>query len=989
TTLSKGVGFKGLHGITTAQAKELKIYTLGSTSCIRACGEALNKEARTTATTLTAKLLILNLGEYDIWKNEIKARGTLLMTLPNKDQLKFHSYQDAKLLMEAIEKSTNSTSSTNEADNIAYGVSTAHTQGNTVNSTSVENLSDAVICDFLASHPNSPQLAREDSEQIDPDDLEEMDLHWEMAMLTIRARRALKNQKNRGREYGRKTMPVENPTENALIAQDGIGGSDCQVDSCSKNCLKAYATIKEQYDSLSSNYKKSQFNLLSYKAGLQLVEERLAHYKKNEAIFRDKINILNLEVKLRDNALVQYKKNLEKVKKERDELKLILEKYQNSSKSLNTLLESQVSNKDKTGLGYKASSPAIENFVNSSKMIENQKNVRSRSDKGYHAVPSPYIGNYIPPKPDRLFIDKQVESESVDVVSTVSSSAVKTVELKIESVDVKNKGVVVRPVWNNTKRVNHKNFANKMTHPHPKRRFIPQAILTKSGKLKTAGTPVNTVRPVNTTDSKPIVNYSRPISNAFKRGYLQAIRPFNKYSTYKKNIFNKEVNAVKASACWVWKAEHNNYDGGFVSFGDGKGRVSEKGKIKTGTLDFDDVYFCKELKYNLFRIKREFSVARTPQQNGVAKRKKRTLIEAARTIFLKNAPNVKGNEPDWLFDIDSLTISMNYVPVVAGYQTNGIAGTKDNIVAGQAEKKKRPEQEYILIPICTTDPLISQGHKDSAVMLPPVTTAGPSFANTASPSPINVAGTPANVEEEVDMNNVVSSYTIPDAPSANFLKIILKIKGQINKTLFIKRHKDDILLIQIYVDDIIFGSTKKELSTEFEKLMHDKFQMSSMRELYFFLGLQVQQKSDGIFISQDKYVVDILKKFDFSTVKTSSTPMEPNNALIKDAKDEDVDVHLYRSMIGLLMYLTASRHDITFAVCACARFQVTPKTSHLHAVKRIFRYLEGNPKLGLWYPKDSPFDLEAYSNSDYARASIDRKSTTGGSSDLYLTLTTL
>ncbi|GJV93311.1 putative ribonuclease H-like domain-containing protein [Tanacetum coccineum] len=203
-------------------------------------------------------------------------------------------------------------------------------------------------------------------------------------------------------------------------------------------------------------------------------------------------------------------------------------------------------------------------------------------------------------------------------------------------------------------------------------------------------------------------------------------------------------------------------------------------------------------------------------------------------------------------------------------------------------------------------------------------------------------------------------------------------RGQIDKTLFIKRHKDDILLVQVYVDDIIFGSTKKEMSIEFEKLMHDKFQMSSMGELSFFLGLQVKQKSDGIFISQDKYVAEILKKFDFASVKTASTPMETNKALIKDEEAEDVDVHLYRSMIGSLMYLTASRPDIMFSVCACARFQVTPKYSHLIAVKRIFRYLKGQPKLGLWYQRDLPFDLEAFSDSDYAGSSLDRKSTTGG-----------
>ncbi|GKE66739.1 putative ribonuclease H-like domain-containing protein, partial [Tanacetum coccineum] len=142
-------------------------------------------------------------------------------------------------------------------------------------------------------------------------------------------------------------------------------------------------------------------------------------------------------------------------------------------------------------------------------------------------------------------------------------------------------------------------------------------------------------------------------------------------------------------------------------------------------------------------------------------------------------------------------------------------------------------------------------------------------------------------------------------------------------------------------------------------------------------GLKVMQRDDGIFISQDKYA-DISKKFDFSLVKTTITPIETNKAFLKDEEAEDVDVYLYRSMIGSLMYLTAFRPDIMFAVCACARFQVTPKVSHLHAVKMIFRYLKGQPKLGLWYPRDLPFDLEAFSDSDYAGASLDRKSTIGG-----------
>nr|GEV73352.1 hypothetical protein [Tanacetum cinerariifolium] len=150
-----------------------------------------------------------------------------------------------------------------------------------------------------------------------------------------------------------------------------------------------------------------------------------------------------------------------------------------------------------------------------------------------------------------------------------------------------------------------------------------------------------------------------------------------------------------------------------------------------------------------------------------------------------------------------------------------------------------------------------------------------------------------------------------------------------------------------YVDDIIFGSTKKELCIAFESLMHEKFQMSSMGELTFFLGLEVKQKKDGKFISQDKYVAKILKKFRFTEVKTASTPMETQKPLLKDEDGDEVDVHMYRSMIDSLMYLTSSRPDIMFAVCACARYQVNPKVSHLHDVKRIFR------------------------------ASLDRKSTTG------------
>nr|GEX02957.1 hypothetical protein [Tanacetum cinerariifolium] len=202
-------------------------------------------------------------------------------------------------------------------------------------------------------------------------------------------------------------------------------------------------------------------------------------------------------------------------------------------------------------------------------------------------------------------------------------------------------------------------------------------------------------------------------------------------------------------------------------------------------------------------------------------------------------------------------------------------------------------------------------------------------------------------------------------------------KGKIDKTLFIRRHKGNILLVQVYADDIIFSSTKKELCNVFGKMMHEKFQMGYMGELTFFLGFQVKQKQDRIFISQDKYVTKIIKKYRFSKVRNASTPIETQKPLLKDEDDEEVDVHMYRSMISLLMYLTSLRPDIMFAVCACARYQVNPKVSHLFVMDRIFRYLKGQLKFSIWYSKDSPFDLVAYTDSDYAGASLDRKSTTG------------
>ena len=172
-------------------------------------------------------------------------------------------------------------------------------------------------------------------------------------------------------------------------------------------------------------------------------------------------------------------------------------------------------------------------------------------------------------------------------------------------------------------------------------------------------------------------------------------------------------------------------------------------------------------------------------------------------------------------------------------------------------------------------------------------------------------------------------------------------RDSVDTTLFIKRRNDEMLVVQIYIDDIIFGATNEYLCQDFAKLMQGEFEMSMMGELTFFLGLQIKQTKEGIFISQTKYIKEILKKFGMESIKEIGTPMSPTCKLDKDEEGHSIDQKLYRGMIKTLLYLTASRPDIQFSICICARFQANPKESHILAVKRIIRYLKGTSNLGL------------------------------------------
>ncbi|GJX32380.1 retrovirus-related pol polyprotein from transposon TNT 1-94 [Tanacetum coccineum] len=201
--------------------------------------------------------------------------------------------------------------------------------------------------------------------------------------------------------------------------------------------------------------------------------------------------------------------------------------------------------------------------------------------------------------------------------------------------------------------------------------------------------------------------------------------------------------------------------------------------------------------------------------------------------------------------------------------------------------------------------------------------------------------------------------------------------GMVDNTLFTKKSKSHLIIVQIYVDDIIFGFTSQNLCDDFAKIMHDEFDMSMMGKLNFFLGLQIKQMEDGIFFNQSKYIKEMLKKFGLEDSKPTKTPMSTEINLTNNNEADSMDSSKYRGMIGSLLYLTASRPDIMFSVCLCARFQENPKTTHLEAVKRIFRYIRGTSHLGLWYPKGTRIETVVYADSDHAGDYVDRKSTSG------------
>nr|GEU59390.1 putative ribonuclease H-like domain-containing protein [Tanacetum cinerariifolium] len=852
-------------------------------------------------------------------KTELKARSTFLMDLPNELQLKFNPYKDAKTLMQAIKKrfgedinqkflrslsqeytmhtivwgnkpeietlslddlfnnlkayesevkrisisTTNShnvaflsSSSTNRAVNTTQGVNTTSTQGAANSSTTIENLSDAMIYSFFASQPSIPQLDNEDLQKIHPGDLEELDLRWNIAMLTMRARRFLKNtrrkmdmankerirfdkskvecfnchkrghfvregrtprnQDSRNKEPTKRIVPVEETNLNALVSQcDGFGydWSDQAEDGPTNFALMAYSST--------SSHSSTNFEG-------------------------------NPQQDLKDRGVIDSG----------------CSRHMTGNRSYLT--------------DYEKINWRICCLLSVSQMCD-KKNIVLFTDTACLVV-SPYF---------------KLTDES-------------HVLLKAEAFNtaccVQNRVLVIKP--------HNKTHYELFLGTKPALSFM--------GSFGCHVTILNTIDHLSKFDGK--------VDEGFFVGYSTNSKAFR--------VFNSRTRIVE---------------------------------------------------------------------------------ENLHVKFSDNTPNIVGSGPNWLFDIDALTKSMNYKPVTQHPPFS--SNSKDSPGAGfkpLGEEKKKdgedPGNEDSEIP-SIKEPRVNQEND----------------ANVNSTNNINIVSltdNAAGIEDNTVNENIVYGLELPNGKRAIGTKwvfrnkkdkrgIVIKNKarlvaqgytqeegidydeilahmdvksaflyGKIEKEVYVCQppgFEDPYFSDRVYkVEKALYGlrqASRAWYETLLTYLLDNGFQRGKIDKTLFIKrdkSLQVKQKEDGIFISQDKYVNKILNKFGFSDVKTTSTPMETKKPLLKDEDSVEVDVHLYRSMIGSLMYLTSLRPDIMFAVYACARFQVNPKISHLHVVERMFRYLKGQPKLGLWYPKDSPFDLVAYTDGDYAGESLDKKSTIEG-----------
>nr|GEW29506.1 hypothetical protein [Tanacetum cinerariifolium] len=781
------------------------------------------------------------------------------MALPNKDQLKFNIHKDAKSLMKAIEKRfggnkktkkvhktllkqqyENFTGSSSKSLNqihdrlqklisqleilvsIVASISAASTKPPASILPNVDNLSDAFIYSFFTSQSNSPQLDNDDIKQTDTDDLEEMDLTWQMAMITIRARRFLQ-------------MTGRN--------------------------LEANGTTSIGFDMS----KVECYNF--HKRGHFARECKSAKDTRNKDTQRRSVPV--------------------------------------ETSTFNAL----VSDSEDESEGEPMPTQKATSFVQTSKHVK---------------TPKTSIKHPTQDENNRKDIPKsRVHRHSWN---RKACFVCKGVNHLIKDCNYYKKKMVQKPVWNHVIRVNDQKSA-RMTHPHSKKHVVPTIVLTRSRLV-----PFNAARPVTTDVTQTYVKHQRPAKHVVNKPYSPIRRPINYRPSPKTNNFHHKVTTVKAKQGKQHRASCKSKPVSSVSQPLQRVLVTKPhnktpyelllGRIPS--IGFMRPFGCPVTIFNTLdplgkfdgKANEGFLVGYSISSKVFRVFNSRTKIvqETLHINFLENQPNVAGSGRIWLFDIDTLTQSMNYQPVV-GNQPNSSADSQNTDVDVAFDDKESESKVYVSL--SSSDKLKKHDEKakrEAKTKSPVELSTGVKDLSDEfeefsvnSTNRVNAANDEEDVGVEADFSNLEIGITVSPIPTTRV-------------------HKDH------HATQIIGDLSSSPQTRSMTRMVKEQCGLTQINDEDFHT---LKQKDNGIFISQDKYVAEILRKIGLIDGKSASTPIDTEKPLLKDPNGEDVDVHIYR-------------------------------------------YLKGKPHLGLWYPKDSPFNLVAYSDSDYAGARLDRKSTTGG-----------
>nr|GEU61572.1 retrotransposon protein, putative, Ty1-copia subclass [Tanacetum cinerariifolium] len=923
-------------------------------------------------------------------RNELKARGTLLMALPDKHQLKFNSHKDAKTLMEAIKKLQKLVSQLD-----IHGVSLSQEDVNLNQST-------------------SPQLDNEDLKQIDVDDLEETDLKWQMAILTMRARRFLQKtgrnlgdneptsmgfdiskvecynyhkkghfarkcrsskDSRRSKSYDWSYQAEKEPANFALTAfSSSSSSSDNEVPSCLKACLKAYAQLHTQYDKLTDDFRKSQFDVLSYQAGLESIKGRLVVYKQNESIFEENIKLLNIKVQLRDTALVTLRQKVEKAEQERDDLKLKLEKFQTSSKNLTELLQ---------------------------------------PSGGYHVVPPPYIGTFMPPKPDFVFhiaptlvktdhlafntkspqiaysfaqsteqvkpprhsvqpVETSIPATTPNQTSLKTNSSgkrrsrktcfvCKSVDHLIKDCDHHAKKIAQPTPRNYAHMCNNKQNAS-MTHKNPQKHMVPAAVLTQSKPVS-----ITVVRPVSAampkimvtrprhahptiTKSKSPIRRHKTHSPSLKTSnsppkvlllrlqWLVLLRGNLRYALNDKGVIDSGCSR-HMTGNMSYLSDFEELNGGYVTFGGNPkgGKNSRKCKIKSR---FTWMFFLAT-KDETSPIFKTFFTGLEHQLSLKAEAVNTACYVQNKVLVTK--PNNK--TPYEL--LHGRTPSIGFMRPFGCHVT--ILNTRDSL--GKCEGKV---DEGFLVGYSVNNKAFRVFNNRTRIIQE---TLHLNFLenkpNVAELEDIIYSDDEDAIGAEADFNNLETSITVlVDLPRGKSTKwvyrnkkdeigIVIRNKARLvaqghsqeegidYKEVFAPVAKiESIRLFLAYASFMGFIVYQMDVKSAFlygtieEEVyvcQHPGFEDPNHLDKVYKVVKALYDLHQAPRACQDKYVDEILRKFGLIEGKSASTLIDTEKPLLKDPNGEDVDIHIYRLMIGYSIYLTSSRLEIMFASMSAKR----------------------------------------------------------------------